>query len=109
MSAPGHLTPEIRSKRGKASRSRGQAFERWVRDFYEGYRTGSDQGGQHGDVQTVTLVIECKSHQKATPNWIADAWQQAQDAADATGKDPLTVHSWIVKGKREVYEVRRIA
>jgi hypothetical protein len=99
-----------KSSIGRNSRSRGHAFERIVAELFEGYRTGSDQGGKHGDVQTTTAVIECKSHTGPVPKWIADAMTQAIEAGEATGKEPTTVHGWARPGHpREVYEIRRIA
>ncbi len=97
------------ASRGRNSRARGHSFERLVAKLWDGWRTGSDQGGKHGDVQTTTAVIECKSHTGATPLWISRAWDQAVAAGEATGKDPVTVHGWAAAGKpREIWEIRKV-
>ncbi len=94
-------------RRGRNNRERGKAVEREVAALYGGWRN-IDRGGKWGDVQTETQVIEVKGRQTSTPKLIAGAWDQATEAAENTGKDPLVVLTYIDGGKRSVWEVKRV-
>ena len=96
-----------RQKRGRNSKQRSKAIERDVARLYGGQRIG-DTGGHFADVQNLTHVIEVKSRQMATPALIREAWDQAETAAKATGKDPLVVLSYLDHGRRVYWEVRKV-
>lgn len=75
--------------------------------MYGGQRIG-DTGAHWADVQTVTACIEVKSRQAPTPALIRGAWDQAETAARATGKQPLVVLSYVDGGRRTYWEVRKL-
>ena len=101
------MSAAVRSSRGRNSKARGKSIERIVAALYGGKRM-PDTGEHWADVQTESLVIEVKSRQTPTFALIREAWDQAQTAADATGKAPLVVLSFLDGGKRVFWEVRRI-
>lgn len=96
-----------RSARGRNSKARGKAVERAVAKLYGGQRM-PDTGAHWADVQTITACIEVKSSQKTTPALIRGAWDQAETAARATGKEPLVVLSYVDGGRRTYWEVRKL-
>lgn len=99
---------EENSRRGRLAKQRGKSVERVVAKLYNGKRM-PDTGAHWADVQTDTAVIEVKSRVTPTFALIREAWDQAQTAATATGKDPLVVLSFVDEGRRVYWEVRRIA
>lgn len=75
--------------------------------IYGGKRIG-DTGAHWADVQTPTAAIEVKSRQTATPPLIREAWSQACVAAEATGKVPIVVLSYIDNGRRVYWQVTKV-
>ena len=75
--------------------------------LYAGTRM-PDTGAHWADVQTETAVIEVKSRQTATPPLIREAWDQACVAAEATGKVPIVVLSYVDNGRRVYWQVTKV-
>ena len=80
-----------RAKRNRGNRNRGKQRERDAIPIVEhltrepAKRTGRDQNGEEGDVQTPSSVWEVKSHQRQPQGYIGGAEEQLQKAARNTG------------------------
>ena len=95
-------------RRGRNNKHRGATIEREVARITGGKRIGN-RGTSSADVETDTQAIEVKSTISPTPAWWLRAWEQAEQAAKETGKEPVIIRSNVDKGRRVYWEIRRLA
>jgi hypothetical protein len=72
-----------------------------LQDFFgEQFHRNPDNGTKVADVESATVVVEVKSRQTSSWRLLRDAWNQAEVAAEETGKEPYIVVSNVDNRRR---------
>jgi Holliday junction resolvase len=114
VSVTGYLTlPVDRRKIGKASKVRGAQEERNVLPLLkthlgEDFIRVGNRGASSADCESETFVVEVKSRQSATWRLLLDAWAQAEQAAQETGKEPRVLVSFVDNRRRTRWLITKL-
>ena len=100
-------------KLGSNNKKRGKQEERNVliplmEHFFQPFHRNPDNGNQIADVESKDFVVEVKSKTTGTPAHLIKGWSQVSEAQKQTGKEPYVVLSYVDKGKRVRWIVRKL-